>query len=79
MGDIGNRPHRANEFAAVKRPPELDQYVGRWVAIKDGQVVASAASSVELVDEVRALGEDGEDAVAEFVSPPSDSWMVGVG
>ena len=33
-----------------RRLPELDQYVGLWVAVKDGKVIAVASTSLELVD-----------------------------
>lgn len=63
----------------VPRPPELDNFVGKWVAIKEGRVVAAADSSRALVDEVHKLGEHGLGAVVQFVAPPSTSFMVGVG
>jgi hypothetical protein len=75
----GTKPRKAGELEAAPRPPELEKYVGQWVAIKGGRVVASAQTAVGLVDEVKALGDEGIDAVVEYVSPPSSSWMVGVG
>jgi len=32
--------------------PDLESYRGRWVAIKDGKVIASAESAVDLVREL---------------------------
>lgn len=73
------RPRRGDAMEPVVRLPELDQYEGQWVATKHGRVVAHATSSRELAKRVRELGADGEDAVAEFVAPPSATWVVGVG
>jgi hypothetical protein len=67
------------ELKPVERLAELDDYVGKWVAVKAGRVVASADTAPELVRRVKALGPDADDAVAEYVAPPSTSWMVGVG
>ena len=63
----------------MHRLKELDRWVGLWVAVKDGQVVAAAGTSVELVPMVKALGPSGEGAVAHFVPEPSDEIMIGVG
>lgn len=63
----------------VMRPRELDDFVGQWVAVKSGRVIAAAASSRALVYEVRKLGSAGEGAVAQFVPPPDSAYMVGVG
>jgi hypothetical protein len=76
---ITKPPRRVNELAPVARPAALDGYVGKWVAVKEGRVVASADTGPKLVAKVKALGEEGVDAVAEYVAPASDSWMVGVG
>ncbi len=61
------------------RPPDLDRWRGLWVAMLDGEVVAAANSSRELVVEVDKLGERGRNAVARFVAPPPDAYIVGVG
>jgi hypothetical protein len=63
----------------VRRPTELDDFIGKWVAMKDGQVVAVAESSRALVYEVHKLGDRGKGAVAQFVPPPKAGYMVGVG
>lgn len=63
----------------IPRPEELDDFVGKWVAIKDGHVVAVAESSRALVYEVHKLGDRGRGAVVQFVAPPSSSFMVGAG
>lgn len=63
----------------VRRPRELDGFVGRWVAVKNGKVVASADTSRALVYEVRKLGSRGAGAIAQFVPPPDSAFMVGVG
>jgi hypothetical protein len=63
----------------VRRPHELDDFVGKWVAVKDHRVIAAAATSSALVYEVHKLGNRGEGAVAQYVPPPDTAFMVGVG
>jgi hypothetical protein len=58
---------------------ELDRFVGKWVAVKDGHVVAFALSSTQLALRLRELGPDGRGAVMQFVKPEADSFVVGVG
>ncbi len=60
-------------------PSPLSAWAGMWVAVKDGAVVASAPMSAEIVATVRALGERGNGAVTQFVPPPSDVIVIGVG
>jgi len=50
-----------------------------WVAVKDGEVIAAAHNSRDLVPEVRSKGEKGRGAVAQFVPHRSDDIMIGVG
>jgi hypothetical protein len=64
---------------SVRRPADLDNFVGKWVAVKDGRVIAAAETSRALVYEVHKLGAKGKGAVVQFVLPPSKSLMVGVG
>jgi hypothetical protein len=61
------------------RPADLESWVGKWVAVKDGRVVAVADTSRALVYEVHKLGTNGRGAVAQFVPPISDAAMVGMG
>ena len=63
----------------VPRPADLDNFIGKWVAVKDGAVVAVADTSRALVYEVHKLGEGARGAVVQYVAPPADSFMVGVG
>lgn len=63
----------------VRRLPVLDAFMGRWVAVKGGEVIASADNARALVYEVHKLGAFGKGAVAQYVPPPSDRLMVGVG
>lgn len=67
--------------AAVPVPylEEKDRFVGMWVAVKDGHVVAVAETSRGLVYELRKMGPKGAGAVAEFVRPASESYIVGAG
>jgi hypothetical protein len=64
-----------------RRLPELDRWVGLWVAVKDGKVIAAAPTSLELVDalhKLRPVGA-GRGAVAQYVPEPTDRIMIGVG
>jgi hypothetical protein len=62
-----------------RRLPDLDQWEGLWVAVKDGKVIAAASTSRELVPELHKLGERGRGAVAQYVPRPSDKIIIGVG
>lgn len=62
-----------------RRLSELDDWVGHWVAVKDGHVVAAAETSHELVVRVREKGEAAAGAVAQFVPEPTDDIVIGVG
>jgi hypothetical protein len=64
-----------------RRSPELDEWAGYWVAVKDGKVIATGRSSLELVDalhKLRPVGA-GKGAVAQYVPVPSDAVTIGVG
>jgi len=60
-------------------PPSLKGWEGKWVAIKDGEVIAAAHNARELVPKLHELGPEGEGAVARYVPPPSDTIVIGVG
>ncbi len=75
----GMRRRRAPVVEREQRPADLADWAGKWVAVKDGRVIAAAHSSRELVPQVRALGLAGEGAVAQFVPPPSETVVIGVG
>jgi hypothetical protein len=64
-----------------RRLPDLDRFVGLWVAVKDGKVIAAASTSLELVDalaKVRPVGA-ARGAVAQYVPRPTDQVTIGVG
>ncbi len=72
---------RRKPMEPERRLPELDQFVGLWVAVKDGKVIAAASTSLELVDalhKLRPVGA-GRGAVAQYVPKPTDQIMIGVG
>jgi Family of unknown function (DUF5678) len=64
-----------------RRLPELDQYIGLWVAVKDGKVIAAASTSLELVDALHRLrpAGAGRGAVAQYVPRPTEQIMIGIG
>lgn len=63
----------------VRRPAEFDDFVGLWIAVKDGRVVATAHNSRDLVPRIREIGSAGEGAVARFVPNRSEEIVIGVG
>lgn len=75
------RGRRHEPMEPERRLPELDQWIGLWVAVKDGKVIAAAPSSLELVEalhKLRPVGA-GKGAVAQYVPEPTDRIMIGVG
>ena len=66
-------------ISPVQASPELDAHVGEWVAVRAGHVIAFAASSSELVAQLRDMGSDARGASAQFVAPPVPGYKVGVG
>ncbi|HEY0358792.1 MAG TPA: hypothetical protein VGD11_09430 [Mycobacteriales bacterium] len=73
---MAKRPERVEP---ERRLPGIDRWAGCWVAVKDGEVVAAAHSSRELVPVLQELGEKGRGAVAQYVPHRSDTIMIGVG
>jgi hypothetical protein len=75
------RAWRTEPVEPERRLPELDNWIGLWVAVKDGKVIAAAATSLELVDalhKLRPVGV-GTGAVAQYVPRPTGEIMIGVG
>src|ERR1700759_352351 len=75
------RARRHEPMEPERRLPELDHWIGLWVAVKDGKVIAAAPTSLELVDalhKLRPVGA-GRGAVAQYVPEPTDRIMIGVG
>ena len=75
------RARRREPMEPERRLPELDNWVGLWVAVKDGKVIAAAPTSLELVDALHKLrpAGAGKGAVAQYVPEPTDRIMIGVG
>lgn len=78
LRDMG-RHRSSRRLGRVRQPSDLRTYAGSWVAIKDGQVVAAAPTSLDLVAEVKKLGVAGESSVAQYVAPHDDAIIIGVG
>lgn len=55
----------------------LDEFEGKWVAVKDGRVVAAADTSSDLA--YRLHDRDIRGAVSRYVPRSSDSERVGIG
>ena len=62
-------------------PAELygPEFAGKWVAVKDGQIIACANNARELVPRLHEMGSKAEGAVAQYVPFHSDAIMIGVG
>jgi hypothetical protein len=63
----------------VRRNPELEKFAGLWVAVKDGHVLDAANTSSDLVTALRLRGDAARGAVVQYVQPPTDAVMIGVG
>lgn len=72
-------PRKVPRVEPVRRDPGLDHWVGMWVAVKDGRVIAAAYNSRDLVPKVIEMGPAGKGAVAQFVPQPTDDIVIGVG
>jgi Family of unknown function (DUF5678) len=49
-------------IAVVSKPPvpqeAFDRYPGRWIALRNGEIVADAATEVELREDARVESDD---------------------
>ena len=79
MGIARRGPGPGERIAPVHRPEAIRQFENQWVGIREGQVIAHAATSRELATELKKLGSEGEDAVMQFVRPPVAGYVIGVG
>lgn len=61
----------------VPHMPELEEHRGKWVAVKDGEVVAVANSSKDLAYELKRRGI--RRAISQYVPEPSPNLRVGLG
>lgn len=73
----GARRHVHTE--PVRQLEGIERYAGMWIAVKDGEVIAAAYNSHELVPMVVSMGPKGEGAVAQFVPLRSEEIVIGVG
>jgi hypothetical protein len=69
----------AGHVPPSQRPAGIERFANQWVAVLDGQVIASATTSRELAAELRSLPPASREAVMEFVRPPVVAYVVGVG
>lgn len=79
-GRAMGQPGPTRRVAAQPRPKELDGFVGKWVAVIDGEVVAAADSSHQLALQLHDMDyRHRAGVVVEYVRPATDSYIVGVG
>lgn len=75
---ISRQPGRRLE--PIPRPRELDSYVGMWVAVKSGQVIAADGTSRGLAFVLHKMTDAARrGAVIEYVRPSTDGYVVGAG
>jgi uncharacterized cupin superfamily protein len=70
---------RGNKVDPIPRDRALDAYAGQWVALKDGVVIAHAASSRDVVRELKRMGPGGEGAVLHRAATEDEPLSVGLG
>lgn len=63
----------------TRRAAGLDEFLGKWVAVKNGNVLAAADTSRELAYALNKLGSNAAGSVMRYVAEPSSSVMVGLG
>jgi len=62
----------------VRRNQELDAaYLGQWVAVKDGSVVAHSQHPSGLVNQLRGLGDEAKGAVVQRIPVPGEPLYLG--
>ena len=79
---VNIRSRRSVERKALepeRKLPDLDRWAGLWIAVKDGEVIAAAHNSRDLVPMLIEKGPAAVGAVAQYVPHPSDTIVVGVG
>lgn len=76
---MGGEDYRRDARTPDSPLPEGEQYRNKWVAVRDGHVIASATSHEELVRKVRSRGIDAGTFVARHVEVPPTRIVVGVG
>lgn len=63
----------------VPAPEEFSRYEGLWVAVLDGQVIAAASTSRELVYALAKIGPRGKGATMQRVPSRDRGILVGMG
>lgn len=71
---------REDRVVPVPRAAALDRYVGMWVAVIDGEVVAAEETSRALAYRLHQMDHVKRGrAVMEYVRPASAAYIVGAG
>lgn len=68
---------RLPRLEPIRHLSDLDAWIGWWVAVKSGEVVATGRTAIQLVSEMREKNIHG--ATAQYVPPPADAIKVGLG
>lgn len=66
-------------ITAEPRVRDLTRYRNKWVAVRDGEVLAEHATHTGLVRTVRAMQLEPGSYVARYIDAPSTTTVVGVG
>lgn len=71
---------RGTPVAPVPRAANLEAFIGMWVAVVDGEVVAAEKTSRELAYRLHQMDHRKRARVVmEYVRPASDAYIIGVG
>lgn len=64
----------------IPRPSALDSYVGMWVAVESGEVIAADSTSRGLAFVLHKMTDAARRAaIIEYVRPSTDGYVVGAG
>ncbi len=72
-------PTERRPLEPERQIPDLADWAGMWVAVKDGRVIAAAYNSRDLVPMLVEMGSAGRGAVAQYVPHRSNTIVIGVG
>ncbi len=78
-GEMALAPKPTRTLTTIRAPKNLSDHEGEWVAVKGGEIIASAPTARELAVKMRKMGDRARNASAQFVSPPVEGYRVGVG
>ncbi len=73
------RRKRGPRQEASPPPAGADRYAGLWVGVKDGEVIAAASTTRELVYDLAKIGPGARGATMQRVPTAERGLLVGLG